>query len=91
MIVGYFNYPNIDWSITTTTKGSQHTNQKFIDTVRDVFLHRHVTEPTRYRYGQNPNVQDLILTNQENMIKNIQYIPRLGLSDHVCLMYNLDV
>ena len=90
-IVGDFNYPNIDWSTTTRTKGSQQTNQKFIDTVCDAFLHQHATEPTRYRHGQNPNVLDLILINEENMIKGIEYIQGLGLSDHVYLMYNLDV
>jgi len=76
MIVGDFNYPNIDWSTTTTTKDNQHTSQKCISTVRDVFLHQHVTEPTRYRHGQNPNVLDLILPNGENVIKSIEYIPR---------------
>ena len=84
MIVGDFNYPNIDWSTTTTTKGNQHTNQKCIDIVRDVFLHQHVTEPIRYRHGQNSKVLDIILTNEENMIKSIEYIPVLGLSDPVC-------
>ena len=71
MIVEDFNYPNIDWSTTTTTNGSRHTSHTFIDTVREVFLHQHVKEPTRYRHGQNPNVLDLILTNEEKMIKGI--------------------
>ncbi|KAK2164351.1 hypothetical protein LSH36_65g06023 [Paralvinella palmiformis] len=78
MTVRGFNYTNIDWSTTTITKASQHTSQIFIDAVRDVFLHQHVTEPTRYWHGQNPNVQDLILTDEENTIKIIEYIPGLG-------------
>lgn len=91
MITGDFNYPEINWNTMTTSKHEDHASQKFLDTMRDNFLLQHVTEPTRYRHGQNSNTLDLILTNEENMINRIQYLPGLGLSDHACLAYSLSV
>ena len=58
---------------------------------RDSFLHQHVTQPPRYRHEQNPSTIDLVLTSKENMINNINCLPGLGLSDHVCIFFELNV
>lgn len=71
LIAGDFNYPDINWNTITTTRGEDHDSQLFIDTVRDVYLHQHLTDPTRHRYGQNQNTLDLILTNEEDIISNV--------------------
>ena len=63
------------------------TNQ-VIDKLNDLFLCQHVNEPTRYREYQSPNTLDLVITNEEHMIKDISYQPGLGLSDHVYLSFN---
>ena len=84
-------YPDIDWSTWTTSKSQNHESQKFIDACSDTFLHQHVLEPTRYRHGQHQNVLDLILTNKKDMIQNIEYLPGIGISDHVCLLFTLQV
>ena len=34
------------------------------------------------------NTLDLVITNEEHMVNEILYQPRLGLSDHVCLNFN---
>ena len=86
LICGDFNFPNIDWSLITSD--SSYT-QTFVDTIQDLFLYQHVYEPTRYRPNTTPHVLDLILTNEENMVDDLQYLPGLGLSDHVCLRFNL--
>ena len=83
ILAGDFNYPDIDWSTWTTSKSQNHESQKCIDACSDTFLHQHVLEPTRYRHGQHQNVLDLILTNEEDMIQNIEYLPSIGISDHV--------
>ena len=51
---------------------------------------QHVTEPTRYRQGEQPNLLDLILTNDEGMVQNLTYHPGLGDSDHCCLKFDLN-
>ena len=44
-------------------------------------------EPTRYRPGETPNILDLVFTNEQTMINEVQYLPGLGCSDHVCLSF----
>ena len=91
VIAGDFNYPDINWDTVESVKHSEHTSQKFIDAVMDLFLHQHVTQPTRYRHEQNPSTLDIVLTSEENMINHINYLPGLGLSDHVCIFFELNV
>ena len=91
VIAGDFNYPDINWDTVESVKHSNHTSQRFIDAVRDSFLHQHVTQPTRYRHEQHPSTLDLVLTSEEDMINHINYIPGLGLSDHVCIFFELTV
>ena len=54
-----------------------------------MFLYQHVYKPTRYRPNATPHILDLILTNEENMVNDLQYLPGLGSSDRVCLRFNL--
>ena len=65
--------------------------KRFIDTLRDNFLHQHVNIPTRFRHGQNPTLDDLILSSTEDMIQDITYSDPLGKSDHLCLAFTIDV
>lgn len=60
MIVGDFNYPEIDWTEGITPKDSKHEASHFIETVRDSFLVQYVHEPTHYRGNQTPKVLDSI-------------------------------
>ena len=41
------------------------------------------------RDNQQDSILDLILTNEENMIDNIKYLPPLGKSDHVTIQFSL--
>ena len=50
---------------------------------------RPTTRPTRFRHGQAPSTLDLILTNEEGMVRDLTYMPGLGCSDHVVLKFNL--
>ena len=44
-------------------------------------------EATSIRDNNEPSVLDLIITNEENMIGNIEYKPGLGESDHLGLLF----
>jgi len=83
MIVGDFNFPVIDWDTETTPKSNTHStsSQRFLDAVRDAYLYTHVTQTTRCRHDQNPHIQDLLLTSDDDMINNIEYNAGIGLSD----------
>ena len=57
--------------------------------VRDSFLIQHVKEPTRYRNEDRPSILDLILTNEEGMVSELQYCDPIGNSDHVTLVFSI--
>ena len=88
LIAGDINSPNVNWSDWTATDAD---GQLLIDTLRDNYLHQHIVNPTRYRNGTQPTCIDLVMTNEEGMVNDIAYLPGIGLSDHVCLMFNFTV
>ena len=87
-IVGDFNYKNINWSTYSTPCNEQSKEAKFLDAVKDSFLYQHVLEPTRARGKDDPSIIDLILTNEEMQISNLDYNAPLGKSDHSVLLFN---
>ena len=86
--VGDFNFPTINWQNWTTSHMERSKEELFIDVLRDSFLHQHVNEPTRCRGTNDPSTIDLILTDEENQITNLQYLSPLGKSDHCTLSFN---
>ncbi len=54
---------------------------------QDNFLHQHVKMPTRFR-GNSSSTLDLILTKEEEDVKNIQVLEPLGKSDHGIVVGN---
>ncbi|MES9884664.1 MAG: reverse transcriptase family protein, partial [Sedimenticola sp.] len=62
---------------------------QFLEKVRDNYMFQHVKSATRYRAGEIDSILDLIFTNEENMVDNIEYLPPLGKSDHLTLVFRL--
>ncbi|KAI8500844.1 hypothetical protein Bbelb_216620 [Branchiostoma belcheri] len=91
VIVGDFNIKEIDWSNMSSTVGSNHHSQMFLDCIDNNFLHQHVTEPTRYRVNQEPSILDLVITNDPDLIGDIKYLPGLGRGDHCCLVFPIEI
>ena len=87
IIAGDFNYKEIDWGNEYAPPNREH-QAIFINAIQDCFLYQHVTEPTRFRPNENPNLLDLILSGEESMIKDLDYLPPLGESDHICIRFN---
>ena len=85
MCCGDFNYPDINWS---TLACNTSCSQLFLDAVNSCCLFQHVTEPTHYRLNTTANILDLVFTNEDGMINNIEYLPGIGASDHLCLQFN---
>ena len=90
LIIGDFNYPEINWLAETSPSDIHHPATAFMECIRDTYLIPHVTDPTHYRRDQRPNILDLILTNEEGMISNISQTAPLGKSHHVCVHFNLN-
>ena len=50
LICGDFNYREMDWENESLDSCNDHLSS-FITTIQESFLHQHVTEPTRFRFG----------------------------------------
>jgi hypothetical protein len=87
MVMGDFNFPKIDWK-NWSTKGDKNS-ENFVESIRDSYLLQHVMENIRMRENCEPNTLDLILTNDENMIEELNYTIPLGNSDHCSLEFML--
>ena len=86
-----FNYPDIDWeNYNSRGDKTDSPEYKFVDTVQDCFLFQHINKPTRWKGTQKPNILDLILTNEEQMVNNIEYSSPLGKSDHCMLSFEFN-
>ncbi|RUM41878.1 MAG: hypothetical protein DSY80_08175, partial [Desulfocapsa sp.] len=77
------------WSSWTTNGDSTETEEyRFIEALRDGYLYQHVTENTRGRGGNTPHLLDLVLTNEEAMVNNLQHFSPLGKSDHCVIEFD---
>ena len=90
LIMGDFNFRDINWSDMTTASNEQHNSTLFIESIRDSFLFQHVIKPTRIRENNEPSILDLIFTNEEEMVSDIQYESSLGKSDHLILSFKFN-
>ena len=91
IIEGYFHYPEIEWTTWTTMKSAEHHSQKFIVTCRDAYMYHHIQEPTRYIYGQQEHLLDLVITNEESMLTSVAYLPGLGIIANLYILHELHV
>ena len=90
-IIGDFNYPEIDWAQERSNASENNPATKFYKATKDAYLIQHQLQPTRYRNGQNPTLDDLVLTNRNDIVHDISIAGALGKSDHVTLLVKLAV
>ena len=88
LILGDFNMPHINWD---NWNGRTGLETEFIDTLQDNFMFQHIDRPSRHRIGQNPTLDNLIITNREELIQNITYHDPLGKSDHLCISFHINI
>ena len=91
LIMGDFNYPQIDWDLEISKASDDHIATKFLKSTKDSFFIQHQKICTRHRKGQISNILDLVFTNHENLIVDLKTEPPLGKSDHMCLLMELSV
>ena len=88
MICRDFNYPEIDWEDESVGENSEPL-AFFVSKIQASFLHQHISELTRYRFGEEPSLLDLVLTNEEGMVRNLEYQSGQGNSDHLSFIFGL--
>lgn len=90
VILGDFNYGHVDWLnlVPTPDRDFDSDEGRFVECVKDCFLYQHILEPTRARLHNNPNILDLLFTNEEGAVDNLMYQSPLGKSDHCVLKFD---
>ena len=91
VLVGDFNFPDIDWAGDTCHKGDNHKASKFLECLHFNHLSQFISEPTHHRGTQSPTLIDLILSNDDDLVQNIVHYPPLGKSHHSLIYFNIDM
>ena len=86
VIMGDFNFPEINCETWTVNKSETHPAFHFVEGIRDNFLCQHIDSFTGLREGQDPSCLDLLFTDKEEIIDNIKIGDKLGASDHVSIV-----
>ncbi len=88
--IGDFNYPDINWvTLHPGTDNESAEEFKFLECLQSIYMTQHITKPTRVRGTDTPNVLDLLLSDDEKIIRNIEHQSPLGKSDHAVLQFNI--
>ena len=87
LMLGDFNYRRIDWESMCS---SVLVETNFLNCIENNYLHQHIDEPTRWRGADKPSLLDLVLTNEENMISEIDYQAPVGNSDHAVIDFKFN-
>ncbi|KAK3089529.1 hypothetical protein FSP39_004304 [Pinctada imbricata] len=87
LIMGDFNYPNIDWD---TWFSKSEVEYNFISTLQDNYLYQAVHKPTRWRGNNRPNILDLLISNEEYSVTDLEYSSPLGKSDHCVISFSFE-
>ena len=88
LIMGDFNYPEIDWQRQATSESLNHASSGFVECVRDCFLFQQVRQPTHYSGSDRAaNIRDLVFTSEEGMSANMKYEVPIGNSHHVLISW----
>ena len=90
IVVGDFNFPNINWNSVSTTKSIESPEYVLLQTIQDNFLYQHVTAPTRQRGSDNPSILDLVFS-KNDVIADLTVSSPIGKSDHGTIKFNVNV
>ena len=91
IILGDFNYPDINWTKQTSNRDDEHKSTIFLNTVQDNYLTQMIDRPTHYRPLSKPTLIDLLLTNEPELFKDIKLDPPFGKSHHQIISFELNL
>ena len=82
LIMGDFNYPDIDWETIAATDRASIDAKLFVECLMDNFYTQQVTQPTR-----GTAVLDLVITSEPDMVDELLVSEGLGSSEHSILLW----
>ena len=94
ILCGDFNIPELKWMDGKGSVGREATStvaDAFLKCIDDNYLHQHTSFPTRIRENQRPSCLDLVLSTEPAIISSMERQDPLGRSDHVCILWKLEV
>ena len=89
LIAGDINMPQIDWITNYSHAPDGHFTRGLIEGIQECDLIQHVTKSTRYRAGERPSTLDVVMMNEEGLVKNLAFLPPVGNSDYVTLRFDV--
>ena len=87
LIMGDFNYKDIDWVSNMTQPVANSDTSRFVESALTLGWYQHIQQNTRFRQGDTPSLLDLLVTKDEDMIRNLMYDSPIGKSDHVVIKF----
>jgi len=86
VLMGDFNYPDIDWSLHSCLPTASRDCRMFLDCLDDNFLSQHVTIPTR-----KDSILDLIISDESDTINDVRNLGHFAGSDHDILSFDINI
>ena len=84
------NLPRIDWTAKQCLDTENSFSADFMETVEQLEWFQHSKDDTRFR-GTQSLCLDLIFTSERDVINEVNELPPLGKSDHVCQQWEVTV
>ena len=86
--MGDINLKYIDWeNLVATNSDENDINHTFLECVKELDLTQHVLENTRQRGNDTPSCLDIVLSSEENYVRNLEQLAPLGKSDHSIIKF----
>ena len=63
---------------------------KFVETIRECYLHQHIDEPTRRRGNEEPSLIDLVVTDEVMQVSDVTHHAPLGKSGHSVITFKFN-
>jgi hypothetical protein len=82
IIVGDFNFPNINWARSIARGKPDSLAQKFLSFCLLNSLDQKVLVPTRIKNGRTKNILDLVLASEQYLVSEVRVLPPFIESDH---------
>ena len=89
VVMGDFNYPEIDWS-ALVLKSHNVCAGDFLRSYQEWNCWQIVTEDTRMR-GEQSSLLDLLLVSDKKLVSEVKYLPPIGKSDHCVILSALQL
>jgi len=85
VLMGDFNYPDIDWNAKQCLSTASKETQLFWNCCEDNFFVQHVTAATRLK-----SILDLVISDTPEVTDNVQLLGNFAASDHSMLRWNIN-